>query len=337
MKVLAAWSLFALILMAGLVGQVHAQKNGMILVVVTAPPLENVVREVGGEVVEVKSILPPGAEPHSYEPGIQEIITSIQNASLIVMTGPHHLPVEERIKELSEEGLINVPILNYENYQETGLIVLSILGSGAPNPHGYVYSINGLKAIAKACASELSRILPEKSDYFAKRLKTYLQRLSLLEEKIDKMNVKGTRVILSGPILQYIAEDLGLKVEKVVVKAHGAEPSSEDVMEAIRLVRKGEASLILLSDLELAEGSNILRTFQENRIPYVVVPLLELSDQPELASLITASLLKSGAQPLVQPPASSSPLEILLFPSLLANLILIFFLILLLMKVRRYG
>jgi len=333
----AAWGLLLLILAASVLSQASAQEDRKILVAVTAPPLGEVVREVGGEFVEVKNIIPLGAEPHSYEPGIQEVISSIQNASLIVMTGPHHLPVEERIQRLSEEGLIKTTILDYRNYQETGLVILNIPGVGVPNPHGYLYSISGLKAIAKACFNKLSKIKPEESGYFNKRLKTYLQKLSSLEEKINKMNLKGAKVILGGPILQYVAEDLGLKVEEVIVKAHGAEASSEEIMEAIRLVKNGEASLILLSDLEVAENSALLKSLQENRIPYAVVPLLELSDKPELTPFVTASLLKSEVQPIVGARASSSLSEILFFPSLLANIILLFLLILLILKVRRYG
>jgi len=337
MRFSATWSLLLLILVFSAFSQAFAQGTEKILVVVTAPPLGSVVEKVGGDLVEVRSILPPGAEPHSYEPGIQEIISSIRDASLIVMTGPHHLPVEEKIQRLSEEGLIKIPILDYRDYEETGLMILSIPQTGIPNPHGYIYSIRGLKAIAKACVSELSRIYPEGSSYFNERLKAYLQRLSELEKKLSGMNVRDVRIILGGPVLQYVAEDLGLKVEKIIMHGHGAEPSSEDVIEAIKLAKGSGKFYVLLSDIELSESSTLLRALQENNVPYIIVPLTELSDQPELAPVITATLLRSGFQMAEgeRPPSSIS--EILFLPSLLANLVLGFFLILLILKVRRYG
>lgn len=337
MRVSAAWSLLLLTLVLSMLSQASAQGGGRILVVVTAPPLKTVVEEVGGSLVEVKSILPPGAEPHSYEPGMQELISSIQNASLIVMTGPHHLPVEERIQRLRDEGLIKTPILDYRDYEEMGLIILNIPQTSIPNPHGYVYSIRGLKAIAKACANELSRIYPEGSSYFTERLKAYLRRLTQLEEKVEGMNLRGIRVVLGGPILQYVVEDLGLKVEKVIVRGHGAEPSSEDIVEAIKLAKSGEEVYILLSDIELSESSALLRALRENHVPYLVVPLLELSDKPELASVVTATLLRSSFQLAEEGPPSSSISEVFFLPSLLADLVLGFFLILLILKVRRYG
>ncbi|RLG03118.1 MAG: hypothetical protein DRN54_03415 [Thaumarchaeota archaeon] len=337
MRFAAAWSLLLLILVLSAFSQASAQRAEKILVVVTAPPLGSVVEEVGGDLVEVRSILPPGAEPHSYEPGIQELISSIQDASLIVMTGPHHLPVEEKIQRLSEEGFIRIPILDYRDYEEMGLMVLSIPQTGAPNPHGYVYSIRGLKAIAKACVSELSRIYPEGSGYFNERLKAYLQRLTELEKKLGGMNVGDVKIILGGPVLQYVAEDLGLKVERIIMHGHGVEPSSEDVMEAIKLAKGSGKFYVLLSGIELSESSTLLRALQENNVPYIIVPLMEISDRPELAPVITATLLRSNLRVVEGGRSPSSISEILFLPSLLANLVLGFFLILLILKVRRYG
>ena len=324
-----------LALIAGLTVHAHAQASDRVLVLVAVPPLKTVVEAVGGDRVEVKSILPAGADPHSYEPAAQELLSLVSNASLIVMTGPHHLPVEERLGELAEEGLLRVPILDYRDYLDYGLRILSIPDTGAPNPHGYAYSITGLRAIAKACAAELSRIDPKNSDYYEERLRSYLGKLSSLEERIRRMGVEGVRVVLGGPALQYLAEDLGLRVEGMILKAHGAEPTPEDVTNAVRAVRDKRVELVVLSDLELKDNPELARMLEENGVRYVVVPLLEVSDQPELAPLLAAALLKSNVQDYGG--SATSLLELIAFPSLLANLILLLFLILLVMKVRRGG
>jgi len=324
-----------LALITSLTVHAQAQAGNRVLVLVTAPSLKTVVEAVGGDRVEVKSILPAGADPHSYEPIPQELLSLVSNASLIVMTGPHHFPVEERLGELAEEGLLRTPILDYRDYLDYGLSILSIPDTGAQNPHGYIYSITGLRAIAKACAAELSRIDPKNSDYYEKRLRSYLGKLSSLEERVRRMRVEGVRVILGGPALQYLAEDLGLKVEGIILKAHGAEPTPEDVMNAVRAVKDKRVELVMLSDLELKDNPELARMLRENGVRYVVVPLLEVSDQPELAPLLAAALLKSNVQDYGG--STTSLLEIIALPSLLANLILILFLVLLIMKVRRSG
>jgi len=309
-----------------------------IRVVVTAPALRGLVEAVGGDLVVVESVIPPGVDPHEYEPGIDDVLRTISNASLIVMTGPHHFPIEERIRRLAEEGFVKARVVDYEDYLEMGLTILRIPGTGVENPHGYFYSISGLRAIAKACARELSRISPDHSDEFEKNLERYLKRLGGIEDGVRRAGAAGMAVILGGPMLQYLAEDLGLEVVDVIVPAHGVEPSLGDLEEAVRLVKGGKASLVILSDQEAAEAPSIPRTLGQNGIPYLVIPVTELSDEPELIPLVVASLLKSGAAGSAAiSPSPRSLADALLIPSLAANLILIFIIVLLLVKVRRYG
>ncbi len=331
--------ILSLAILLAIISQANAQPQGKILVLVTAPPLKSIIEEVGGEIVEARSLLPAGADPHSYEPGSRELLDAIAGASLIVMTGPHHLPVEESIGRLREEGFIRIPVLDYRDYQEAGLILLKIPGTNISNPHGYLYSIMGIKAIAKASALELSRISPEHSSYFEERLRKYLERLDSIRAKVETMGVEEVKVVLGGPDLQYLAEDLGLRVEGFILKAHGAEPSMGDIMIAVDAVRRGRASLILLSDLELMENPELTRILDEQDVPYLVIPLIELADEPELAPVLAAALLRSSVERDMESAsaASTSVLELIAVPSLLANLILLLFLILLVMKVRRYG
>lgn len=326
--------LSAFLVLALLIGHISAQEE-RVLVVVTAGPLASVVKEVGGEYVEVESILPPSTDPHSYEPSAQELLSLISGASLIVMTGPHHLPVEERIEELSREGLIRARVLDYRDYQREGLRLLEI--DGSLNPHGYFFSLSGLRAIAKTCAGELSRLMPDKSEYFKQRLDAYLERLALIEDAVRRLNVHGVRVALADPALQYIADDLGLNVEAILRIEHGVEPSPKEVAEIVKLSREGRVSLVLLSDIGLMRDSAIMTALEENKVSYALIPLLSFSNRPELASVSVASIVKSRLQPGGSMRGAGSLSDAFLLPSLVANIMLALVLILLILRVRRHG
>ena len=331
--------LAALLLASILASTASTAAEEKVQVVVTAPVLKNLVEKIGGERVEVRSLLPPGVDPHSYEPDINTILSSVSHASLIVMTGPHHLPIEEKIEALSKEGVIKIPIINYRDYESAGLLILSIPETGAENPHGYFYTYSGLKAIAKACALKLSKIDPEGSDYYKQNLDKYLAEISALEARIRSMDVADTKIVLGGPVLQYVASDLDLKVVDMIILAHGLEPSSEDVAKAVNLIKRGDAGLVLISDREAADNPGVIKALESNGAPYAIVPVIALSDKPELIPLVTAALLKSGLQrsSAVGSAPSSDLVDAVLAPSLVANLVLITLVILLLIKVRRYG
>ena len=333
-RVSGAALLSALLILALSMGHASAQE-GRVLVVVTAGPLASVVKEVGGEYVDVKRVLPPGADPHSYEPSAQELLSLIGGASLIVMTGPHHLPVEERIEELVKEGLIRARVVDYRDYQKEGLRLLEI--DGSLNPHGYFFSLSGLRAIAKACAGELLRLMPDKSEYFKQRLDAYLERIKLIEDVVKRLSVHGVRVALVDPALQYIAEDLGLDVEATLRIEHGVEPSSKEVAKIVELFREGRVSLVLISDMGLAEGSAIIKALEENNVPYALIPLLDFSDRPELAPASAASIIKSRLQSGGNMRSTGSLSDAFLLPSLVANIMLALVLVLLILRVKRHG
>ncbi|RLG07329.1 MAG: hypothetical protein DRN65_03715 [Thaumarchaeota archaeon] len=315
-----------------------AALENQVKVAVTMPVLGAIVEDIGGEHVQVVSLLPPNVDPHSYEPSVEKVLESISKASLIVMSGPSHLPLEEKIRRLSEEGVIKTPILDYRDYENMGLLLLSVPGTGSINPHGYFFSFSGQRAIAKACAAKLSRIDPDHAEYYERRLGRYLQRLSALEERIKAMGINGMKVIIGGPDLQYLAEDLDLEILDMIVKAHGIEPSTQEISKIIDLIKSGDAAVVVVSDIEVNENSALLGALKENKIPSIIVPMSELVDEPELIPLVTASLLKSSLErQVVGAEATGGFLDMVAVPSLAANLVLFTLTVLLLIKVRRYA
>ena len=57
-----------------------------LLVLASFYPIEQFAMQVGGDIVEVKSILPPGAEPHHWDPTIQDV-QNMAHADAIVVNG----------------------------------------------------------------------------------------------------------------------------------------------------------------------------------------------------------------------------------------------------------
>jgi zinc transport system substrate-binding protein len=65
-------------------------------VAVTLPPLAWFAERLLGEAGSVASLLPPGANPHSFEPGLAEVRAS-GAASLLLMVGHPGLPFEQAV------------------------------------------------------------------------------------------------------------------------------------------------------------------------------------------------------------------------------------------------
>ena len=67
--------------------QPKSPANGKLPVVATIFPVYDFVRAIGGDRVSVALLLPPGAEPHSFEPKPADMVR-VGQARLLVFTNP---------------------------------------------------------------------------------------------------------------------------------------------------------------------------------------------------------------------------------------------------------
>jgi len=263
---------------------VHAgtsESVNSIRVVVSSSSLLWVVKEVGGDLVSVVNIVPPGTDPHTYEPPASQLVNTLRNADVVFITGPTHLPVELRIKELAREGTIKATIIDYEDYVHHGLKILPNPRTGLPNPHGYLFSLTGLCAVARTVSDVLSTIDPAHATYFRARADALVQdlmsELSALREAVPH----GLRVGLAGPPLQYVAEELGLNVTFMLLPDVESEPSESDVTALINAVKTHEIDALLVSDMVAAKNPKVIALAQGLGVPVILVPVAKFSSTPQ--------------------------------------------------------
>ncbi len=278
---------------------VHAgtwENDSGIRVVVSSSSLLWVVKEVGGDLVSVADIVPPGTDPHTYEPPPSQLVSMLKNADVVFITGPTHLPVELRIKELAREGAIKAVIVDYEDYVRHGLKILPNPKTGLPNPHGYLFSLTGLCAVARTVSDVLSAIDPAHATYFRARadalVHDLMSELSALRETVPP----GLRVGLAGPPLQYVAEELGLNVTFVLLPDVESEPSENDVTALINAVKTHKIDAFLISDMVAAKNPKVVSLARGLGVPVILVPIAKLSSTPQAISSALAWELRSSTQ-----------------------------------------
>ncbi len=278
---------------------VHAgtsESVSSIHVVVTSSSLLWVIKEVGGDLVSVTNIVPPGTDPHTYEPPPSQLVSMLKSADVVFITGPTHLPVEQRIRELAKEGAIKAVIVGYEDYVRHGLKILPNPRTGLPNPHGYLFSLMGLCAVARTVSDVLSAIDPTHATYFRARADALVQdlmsELSTLRETVPH----GLRVGLAGPPLQYVAEELGLNVTFMLLPDVESEPSENDVTALINTVKTHGIDAFLISDMVAAKNPKVVALVRGLGIPVILVPIAKFSSTPQAISSALTWELRSLTQ-----------------------------------------
>jgi zinc/manganese transport system substrate-binding protein len=173
---------------------------GKIPVIASTNVWGSVLRAVGGDAVDVKSIIAdPSADPHAYQSSPTDA-TTLRNARLAVYNGGGY---DDFFTKLVRESGQNVPaIVTFD---------LSGKKEGA-NEHVW-YDLPTVKKVADKIAEQLGQVAPDKKDTFDANAKAFDGRLDELITKATSIGQAkpGVQVAVTEPVAVYLLETAGVK------------------------------------------------------------------------------------------------------------------------------
>ena len=204
-------------------------------VAATIFPLYDIVRDVGGPLVEPVLILPPGASPHTFEPRPSNA-RALAHAAVLFRVGHGLDEWAVRLAEASGVGKV-VPA-------DAG-IRLRRFADGSVDPH-YWLSCENARSIARTVAGELALLLPERRAEIETRLADCLARLDAADRAIrgilDHLTSRSIATLHDG--FGYFADAYGLTIAAVFEPSGDREPSPRAVAEFQRRVRAAKVRAI---------------------------------------------------------------------------------------------
>ena len=192
-------------------------------VVVSLAIFADFARQVGGDRVDVSTLVPAGADPHTYEPGPSRV-AKLTKADLVIVNG---LGLEAALEDVIEE---NTP----------SSAILAELAEGLPvidkNPHLWLDVQNAI-AYVERIRDALAEIDPVGTDTYRANADGYLAELRALDEEvaaaIDSIPSDRRKLVTFHDAFPYLARRYGLEVVAVVVASPGKEPSAKDVANLV--------------------------------------------------------------------------------------------------------
>src|SRR6195952_410067 len=203
-KLAAALLTSAALLSASFGGPAMAQTsaNGTVAVVAAENFYGDVVRQLGGNHVQVTSILSnPDEDPHLFEAS-PKTARALQDAALVVYNGADYDPWMDKLLSASK------------GKGRTTIVAAQLTGKkSGDNPHLW-YDPATMPKVAKAVSDYLEQADPShKNDYDA-RLPKFLASLKPIDAKVAALNAKykGVPVTATEPVFGYMANAIGLDV-----------------------------------------------------------------------------------------------------------------------------
>lgn len=222
-------------------------------VVATAYPLAEFSRMVGGADAEVVTIVPPGLEPHEYEPTPKDII-SITEADIFVMNGAGLDPWAERaVSSLGEQGVLVIntssliPLLSIENGEET------------PDPHFWLDPVRAV-SIIEAIRDALIKKDSAHTLAYTERTAASQAELAALDEeyRTTLSSCVKQEVIASHGAFSYLAQRYGFTVHSIAGLSPEVEPSAGRMADLALLAKKKDIRYIFFEKLVSPKVSETL-------------------------------------------------------------------------------
>jgi manganese/zinc/iron transport system substrate-binding protein len=152
------------------------KNDGKLTVTVTTGQIADAVKNIGGEKVEVQSLMGPGTDPHLYK-ATQGDIKKLQEADIIFYNGLH---LEGKMLDIFEKMNDKIPTYAIaENINEKALLK-SEGDQKAIDPHIW-FDINLWKEALETVKEGLIKADPENKAYYEQNAEVYFKKLDELQ------------------------------------------------------------------------------------------------------------------------------------------------------------
>ena len=237
----------AFALIAAACGDADARGDGSdrIRVVTAVYPLEEAALRVGGGLVSVETLTPPGVEPHDLEltPGDLE---TISEADLILYLGGGFQPAVEDAIAAAATGM-TVDILAAVG--ERSALMDDPRGELASDPHVWLSPVRYVDLVAEVEVA-LSGVAPADAGVFRARAGAWSERLATLAGDFEVLGSCDRDLLVTGhEAFGYLAADHGLRQVGIAGVSPEAEPGPARLAEIRQLVEDEGVTTVFAEEL----------------------------------------------------------------------------------------
>ena len=242
--------------------QPAATPSGQRVVVVTSLPLfATMVEAVGGDLVAVSAVLPPGTDPHTYQPAPRDV-AKLAQAALVVYNGGDLDPWMERQLEAVgsrarvvalSAGLEPPPGIEAghdhehestpeaEHEHEATPDAEKDKHEHGVNPHFWLDPDFGIVYVERI-AEALAEVDPAHAETYRANAERYSQEIRAFDEwakgQIATIPPERRKLVTFHDAFPYFAAHYGLELVGVVILSPGREPSPQEVVQLVERIRQ---------------------------------------------------------------------------------------------------
>ena len=204
-------------------------------VVASFYPLWEFARQVGGDRATVTSLVPPGVEPHDWEPSPQDV-AAVRKARLFIYNGGGFEPAVDRLLRELGPGTVTVAAT-------AGIEPLD-------DPHVWLDPVLAQRQV-DAIRAALERVDPPGAPRYVENAAAFKAKLAALDEayRTGLATCARRSLIVSHAAFTSLARRYGLKQIAITGVAPQSEPSPAELARIARLARAENARYVFFETL----------------------------------------------------------------------------------------
>ena len=215
-------------------------------VVTTTTMITDLVKNVGGDLIDVNGLMGAGVDPHLYKASAGDV-TKLAQADIIFYNGLH---LEGKLVEVFEKmgSETTTQVALGEKLDKTGLIASDYFASNY-DPHVW-FNIQYFKEFTNEVMSTLSRKLPQHSTQFATNGAAYIKKLDALEANIKATIAtlpKEKRILVTAhDAFNYFGKSYGFEVVGLQGLSTATEAGVQDVQKLTQFIIDNDVKAIFV-------------------------------------------------------------------------------------------
>jgi ABC-type Zn uptake system ZnuABC Zn-binding protein ZnuA len=251
-------------------------------VVTSVSPITNIIKNVGGNGIDLTGLVPEGVNSHTFELVPSDVV-KVNNADLVILDG---LGLETNVEEVAQEARSQNPQLQILKLGDSTITPSQWAfdfsfpkEEGAPNPHLWLNVVYAMK-FANLTGDKLIEMDPRNAQYYSDNTDRYISLLKKLDvgimQAVQTIPPENRKLLTYHDSWAYFAPRYNMTVIGAVQPSDFGEPTPQEVARLIDQIRSERVPVIFDSEVfptdvvdQIANEGNvkIVETLNDDDLP----------------------------------------------------------------------